>query len=159
MIKGSGNQTPCRHDSQDVLDEILEKVRTLPTSDIRDRDRIVPLIAEAFAKRESTLIFCSSRRQCENCAELIADVLPSALPIYASGDIETLNDVAKRTAMVHKLQVLLFYVPFMDVKFLMSSVSTVVVILKQKCQSACTFNARIYLASRCFSDIYHCSSN
>lgn len=105
-IKGSGNQVSPRSDSQIAFDEMLEKVRTLPTSDTRDKDRIVPLVAEAFAKNESILIFCSSRRQCESCAELIADVIPSALAVYGSQAIDSSTDIAKRTDIVHKLQVL-----------------------------------------------------
>lgn len=42
----------------------------------RDADRLVPLVAEATSEGHSVLVFCSSRKQCESAAALIADLLP-----------------------------------------------------------------------------------
>ena len=42
----------------------------------RDVDRLVPLVAEATSEGHSVLVFCSSRKQCESAAALIADLLP-----------------------------------------------------------------------------------
>ena len=37
---------------------------------------MVPLVAEATSEGHSVLVFCSSRKQCESAAALIADLLP-----------------------------------------------------------------------------------
>lgn len=59
----------------------LEAVRQLPDSDERDRDCLVPLIAEALNEggTNSVLVFCSSRKQCQSCADMVADLLPGHL--------------------------------------------------------------------------------
>lgn len=49
-----------------------------PSDGRRDRDRLVPLVAEATAEGHSVLVFCSSRKQCEAAAALISDLLPQA---------------------------------------------------------------------------------
>ena len=47
-----------------------------PSESRRDADRLVPLVAEATVSGHSVLVFCSSRKQCESAAALIADLLP-----------------------------------------------------------------------------------
>lgn len=47
-----------------------------PSEGRRDVDRLVPLVAEATSDGHSVLVFCSSRKQCEAAAALIADLLP-----------------------------------------------------------------------------------
>jgi DNA polymerase theta len=47
-----------------------------PCDPKRDADRLVPLVAESAAEGHSVLVFCSSRKQCESAAALIADLLP-----------------------------------------------------------------------------------
>jgi hypothetical protein len=55
----------------------LREVREVAPSDPRrDADRLVPLVAEAAAEGHPVLVFCSSRKQCESAAALIAELLP-----------------------------------------------------------------------------------
>jgi DNA polymerase theta len=55
----------------------LRELREVDPSDPkRDADRLVPLVAEATSEGHSVLVFCSSRKQCEAAAALIADLLP-----------------------------------------------------------------------------------
>ena len=55
----------------------LRELREVAPSDSgRDADRLVPLVAEAAGEGHSVLVFCSSRKQCESAAVLIADLLP-----------------------------------------------------------------------------------
>lgn len=58
----------------------LERQRQLPESDARDRDFLLPLVAEVVGEARSVLVFCASRKQCQSCAELIADLLPAHVP-------------------------------------------------------------------------------
>jgi replicative superfamily II helicase len=46
----------------------LEHRRALPASSPKDRDRFVPLVAEAAKDGHSVLVFCGGRRQTEGCA-------------------------------------------------------------------------------------------
>ena len=64
-----------------VGDSELEAVRQLPEIDERDRDCLVPLIAEALNEggTNSVLVFCSSRKQCQSRADMVADLLPDHL--------------------------------------------------------------------------------
>ena len=45
----------------------------------QDRDHLVPLIAEAVRAQEPVLVFCASRKQCQSCAHLAAQLLPQIL--------------------------------------------------------------------------------
>ena len=58
----------------------LEKVRDLPSSASRDRDCLVPLIAEVTAEGHSVLVFCATRKSCETCADMVAELLPQVAP-------------------------------------------------------------------------------
>ncbi|KAK9826374.1 hypothetical protein WJX81_004727 [Elliptochloris bilobata] len=54
--------------------------RELPPAQAGDPDRLAPLIAEALrGGGGSVLVFCSSRRQCQSCAALVASLLPRLL--------------------------------------------------------------------------------
>ncbi|KAK9815292.1 hypothetical protein WJX72_001157 [[Myrmecia] bisecta] len=57
----------------------LTRLRELGNSHARDRDRILPLIAEVVADGDSVLVFCAGRKQCQSCAELVAELLPEVL--------------------------------------------------------------------------------
>ncbi len=58
-------------------------VGQLADSDARDRDLLLPLAAEVVAEAGSVLVFCASRKQCQSCAELLADLLPGHIPAIA----------------------------------------------------------------------------
>lgn len=60
----------------------LEFLRQLADGDDRDKDHLVPLIAEALNEggTNSVLVFCASRKQCQSCADIVADLLPDHLP-------------------------------------------------------------------------------
>lgn len=62
-------------------EDILEQCGQVPESSGRDPDRIVPLVAECVEEGGSILIFCSSRKQCEKCADMLADLLPGRLKV------------------------------------------------------------------------------
>ncbi len=61
----------------------LVPVGQLADSDARDRDLLLPLAAEVVAEAGSVLVFCASRKQCQSCAELLADLLPGHIPAIA----------------------------------------------------------------------------
>ena len=70
----------------------LQELREVAPSDSRrDADRLVPLVAEATAEGHSVLVFCSSRRQCESAAALIADLLPQVGVVHGGGDARLLH--------------------------------------------------------------------
>lgn len=46
-------------------EELLKEVRELPKTEARDEDRVLALVAEAVAERQSVLIFCGSRMRCQ----------------------------------------------------------------------------------------------
>lgn len=62
-------------------EDVLEQCGQVPESSARDPDRIVPLVAECVAEGGSVLVFCSSRKQCEKCASMLADLLPARLQV------------------------------------------------------------------------------
>ena len=55
--------------------------RELPGSVARDKDRILPLVAEVVAEGHSVLLFCAGRSPAEACASLIAEYLPQMLAL------------------------------------------------------------------------------
>lgn len=61
----------------------LIPVRQLVDSDARDRDLLLPLVAEVVTEAGSVLVFCASRKQCQSCAELLVDLLPGHIPPVA----------------------------------------------------------------------------
>ena len=69
---------------------LLEPQRQLPESDARDRDFLLPLLAEVVEEDGSVLVFCASRKQCQSCAELIADLLPGHIPPVSEVHIPTM---------------------------------------------------------------------
>ena len=54
----------------------LQPLREVPAS---GSDCLLPLIAEAVRASEPVLVFCASRKQCQNCAQLAARLLPQHL--------------------------------------------------------------------------------
>ncbi len=58
----------------------MENVRELPSSAPRDRDRLVPLIVEVTAEGHSVLVFCATRKSCETCADMVAELLHQVAP-------------------------------------------------------------------------------
>ncbi|BDA50034.1 DNA polymerase theta [Coccomyxa sp. Obi] len=73
----------------------LEPQRQLPESDVRDRDLLLPLVAEVVGEAGSVLVFCASRKQCQSCAELIADLLPGHVPPVSEEVRQAREDLAE----------------------------------------------------------------
>ena len=55
----------------------LRQIQTQGSS--RDKDGLVALVAEAVRSSDPVLIFCASRKQCQSCAQLVAELLPEML--------------------------------------------------------------------------------
>ena len=76
-----------------------EPLYALPPSPApRDVDGLAPLVAQAVAARQPTIVFCGSRASTEACAALLANALP-LLGCIASG-----ADAEVRSAAVSNLQ-------------------------------------------------------
>lgn len=92
---------------QDEDEPPLRELREVaPSESRRDADRLVPLVAEATVGGHSVLVFCSSRKQCESAAALIADLLPQvggwAARVGGSDGAESASWRAGRTNLGRK---------------------------------------------------------
>ena len=77
----------------------MRKLRELPRSNARDRDRLLPLVAETVNEGGSVLVFCGGRAQCQSGAQLVADLLPAFLVAATPAEV-----LAKREALVFQLR-------------------------------------------------------
>lgn len=87
-------QEKCEYSSAPV-----RELRQLPVSTLKDRERLLPLVAEPVAEGSPVLIFCSSRAQTQSTAAMIAEALPALLPQPTSDET-----AAKRRALVEQLR-------------------------------------------------------
>ncbi|GMH42021.1 hypothetical protein BSKO_09940 [Bryopsis sp. KO-2023] len=88
-------------------DESFQQIRQLAQSHDRDRDRLVPLVAEAVSRKESVLVFCQSRKQCENCARMLCEFLPGACHLHEVAETkehEKRKPAVQRENLVRRLQ-------------------------------------------------------
>lgn len=102
-LKSSRNVRDCIDSSGIELSDVFEQIRALPKPCTRDKDHIVPLVAEAIANGKSVLVFCCSRRQCETCANMICESLFGLCSLYVREEMTC--DISKRQRLVQKLQV------------------------------------------------------
>ena len=77
----------------------MKRLRELPESIPRDKDRLLPLVAEPVNENSSVLIFCSSRAQTQSTATFVADHLASLLKDAWSTDI-----FARRHELLERLR-------------------------------------------------------
>ena len=77
----------------------MKRLRELPESVPRDKDRLLPLVAEPVNEDSSVLIFCSSRAQTQSTAAFVADHLASLLKDAWLPDI-----VARRHELLERLR-------------------------------------------------------
>ena len=77
----------------------MKQLRKLPESSERDKDRLIPLIAQTLREGGSVLVFCGGRAQTQSGAGLVVDML------QGSEEFSVSNDVQKgRQSLVQQLQ-------------------------------------------------------
>ena len=77
----------------------VKQLRKLPASSTRDKDRLIPLIAETLREGGSVLVFCGGRAQSQSGAGLVVDMLKG------SEELQVLEDVQNgRRILVQQLQ-------------------------------------------------------
>ena len=77
----------------------MKRLRKLPESSTRDKDRLIPLIAETLKEGGSVLVFCGGRAQTQSGATLVVDMLQGSEDFMVSEDVQQ-----GREALVQQLQ-------------------------------------------------------
>ena len=90
----SSQQGRSQHSSAPV-----REIRELPDSGVRDKDRLMPLIAETVAEGSSVLIFCGGRTQSQSGAKLAAEMLGTLLRNDVQEEVQL-----RREALVQQLR-------------------------------------------------------
>ena len=67
--------------------------------DPRDREGLVPLVAECARTGGGVLVFCASRAACQACAALLADALPGLLG--APSQVPALGESRRAWSTLH----------------------------------------------------------
>lgn len=77
----------------------LRKVRKLPPSSDKDKDRLVPLIAETLLEGGSVLVFCGSRIQTQSGTGMVVEGLSTYTELKTALDLRM-----RREALVEGLR-------------------------------------------------------
>ena len=91
---GNVDQGKSDHSSMPV-----RKLRELPQSSDRDKDRLVPLIAETLHEGGSVLVFCGGRAQTQSGAGLVVDMLPSVAELDVPEEV-----ILRRQVLIETLR-------------------------------------------------------
>lgn len=66
----------------------VKQLRKLRGSCARDKDRLIPLVAETVAEGGSVLVFCGGRAQTQSGAGLVVDMLPNFVDQNVPEDVK-----------------------------------------------------------------------